>query len=49
MNEFVMVSRVFWVKNGLQKRFFNKKSIDSDFPATTMTRIWAKLATCYLS
>ena len=49
MNEFVMVSRVFWVKNRLQNRFFSQKSIDLNFPATTMTRIWAKLATCYLS
>jgi hypothetical protein len=48
MNEFVMVSRVFWVKNGLQNRFFSQKSIDFDFLATTMTRICAKLATCYL-
>jgi hypothetical protein len=31
MNEFVMVFRVFWVKNGLQKRFLGQKSIGPDF------------------
>jgi hypothetical protein len=31
MNEFVMVFRVFWVKNGLQKGFLGQKSIGPDF------------------
>jgi len=38
----------FWVKKGLQNRFLGQKSIDPDFPATTVAGIWAKQATRYL-
>jgi hypothetical protein len=39
MKKFVMVSRVFWIKNGLHNRFLGQKSIDPDFPTTTVTGI----------
>jgi hypothetical protein len=39
MNGFVMISKVFWVKNGLQKRFLDQKSIGFDFPTTIMVKI----------
>jgi hypothetical protein len=41
IDRFIMVSKVFWVKN----RFLIQKNINLDFPATIEAEIWAKQAT----
>jgi len=48
MNEFVMVSRVFWVKTRLQNMFLGQKNNGPDFLVATVTEIWAKQVTCRL-
>jgi len=45
MNRFIIVFKVFWVKNRLQNRFLGQKNINPDFPVTTVAIIWAKQAT----
>jgi hypothetical protein len=37
-----MISKVFWVKNVLKNRFFGKKNINPNFPATIVARIQGK-------